>query len=145
MQSYTLEFNGSGEVCEGRFDNDHAAQDWAESILENRGYDSSDLVWADNWDANGQNDDGELCERLLVWAGEEDAQDDPGVNSVAQLTKVGEDMRDVIVSAIEEADPIAPEQVADMCIAAYMKGEDWRKVLADAIEVDRAGGNSHIL
>ncbi len=78
----------------------------------------------------------------------EDVEDEDTADEIESLLlemTEDESWRDEIVAAIEEADPIAPEQVADMCIAAYMKGEDWRKVLADAIEVDRAGGNSHIL
>jgi len=88
-KSYTLEFNGTGVVAEGFFATDTLAQLWAESVLENRGYDPNELV-AGNWDADGQNDDGEQCYRMLFWANESDAENDPGANAICQLCKVGD-------------------------------------------------------
>ncbi len=87
MKSYTFEFQ-DGELCEGYFETDADAQAWVESILEHQGYDINDLVEGD-WNADGKNDDGEQCYRMLYWATEEDAEDDPGVNSIGQLCKVG--------------------------------------------------------
>lgn len=87
MKSYTIEFNGSGEVAEGRFKDDVAAQDWVESVLEHRGYDADDLVSGD-WDANGKNDDGTACERQLYWANDDAAKDDAGANAICQLCVV---------------------------------------------------------
>lgn len=52
-----------------------------------------------------------------------------------------ESWRDEIVAAIEAADPFGPEEVADACIRAYQEGRDWRKVLADAVAFDKAGGH----
>ncbi len=88
MQSYTIEFNGGGEVSEGFFADDTEAQAWVESVLEQQGYDADELVSGD-WDADGQNDDGEQCYRMLFWANESDAENDPGVNAICQLCKVG--------------------------------------------------------
>jgi len=88
-KSYTLEFNGSGVVAEGFFDSEIRALLWAESVLENLGYDPNELV-AGDWDADGENDDGEQCYRMLFWAHESDAENDPGANAICQLCKVGD-------------------------------------------------------
>jgi hypothetical protein len=87
MTSYTIEFIGSGETTESRFNNDIDAQAWAESVLENRGYDVDDIV-PGGWDADGKNDDGEQCYRMLFWANESDAESDSGEKSICQLCKV---------------------------------------------------------
>ena len=89
MSSYVLQFSGSGEVCEGHFKQDSEAVAFAESVLEARGYEPSELVRGD-WDADGQNDDGEQCYRLLFWENEDDAEDDAGQLAIAQLCKVVE-------------------------------------------------------
>ena len=86
MKSYTINFADSGEVCEGYFDSDLAAIKWAKSIFANRGYVG---VIRGGWDADGQNDDGEQCYSMAFWDNEDDAENDPGVNSFAQLCKVG--------------------------------------------------------
>ncbi len=86
MKSYTINFADSGEVFEGFFDSDFDAIGWAESIFENRGW--TEVVCGD-WDTDGQNDDGEQCYRVLFWASEEDAENDCGANSLAELCKVG--------------------------------------------------------
>lgn len=88
MISYTIEFNGSGEATEGQFRNDTVAQAWVESVLEARGYDADELVCGD-WDADGSNDDGDQCWRMLFWANESDADNDAGSNAICQLCKVG--------------------------------------------------------
>ncbi len=88
MASYTIEFNGSGEVNEGFFADDTEAQLWVESVLEARGYDAEQLVVGE-WDANGQNDEGEQCWRMLCWASESESNNDSGANSICQLCKVG--------------------------------------------------------
>lgn len=88
MTSYTIEFNGTGEVSEGQFRNDTEAQAWVESVLAARGYDAGDLSTSD-WDADGLNDDGEQCYRMLFWADEQTAQHDPGVDAICQLCRVG--------------------------------------------------------
>lgn len=89
MKSYTIEFNGSGESCEGHFSNDTEAKSWLKTVLEARGYDVSELFECPDWDADGTNDDGELCWRLLYWENETDAENDPGVNAICQLCKAG--------------------------------------------------------
>ena len=88
MSSYTIEFANSGEVSEGQFSSDAQAQAWVETVLENRGHDASELVSGD-WDADGENDEGEQCYRMLYWASESDAENDPGANAICQLCKVG--------------------------------------------------------
>lgn len=87
MKSYTIEFNGTGEVSEGSFPNDNEAQAWVESVMECRGHVASAIVSGD-WDANGKNDDGDQCWRMLFWASESDSQNDDGKNAVCQLCKV---------------------------------------------------------
>lgn len=47
------------------------------------------IVWADQPDADGLNDGGEQCWRLLAWASEEDAEDDCGERAFGQLTWIG--------------------------------------------------------
>jgi hypothetical protein len=84
MTTYTLNFAGSGAVSEILADSDTQAIQTAESILESHGYDSP--AWADQWDADGANDDGVDMERLLCWATEEDSIDDPGVRAIAYLS-----------------------------------------------------------
>jgi len=88
MKSYTIEFASSGEVSEGQFSNDTEAQAWVESVLENQGHDASELVSGD-WDADGENEDGEQCYRMLFWASESDAINDAGAKAICQLCKVG--------------------------------------------------------
>lgn len=83
---YRLEFNGGGEPIKGSFDTDRAAIMWVESTLATRGYDAANIVSAD-WNADGQNDDGH-CYRMLFWACETDAANDPGTNSVCALCVV---------------------------------------------------------
>lgn len=80
MKNYVLEFSGSGGLSEGAFGSDAAAISWAESVLERHGYDLDEVVSGD-WDADGM--DGE--ERMLFWANEEDAANDPGVKSICAL------------------------------------------------------------
>lgn len=81
MKSYILEFNGSGEVSEGCFPSDMDAESWAESVLEQRGYCANDLV-SSYWDAYGPSE-----VRMLFWADEETAQNDPGVKSICSLQR----------------------------------------------------------
>jgi hypothetical protein len=87
MKSYVLQFAGSGEVCEGNFGSEVDAILWAESVLGARGYDREEIVTG-GWDADGQNDDGEQCHRMLFWADEDAAENDAGAKSIAQLCKV---------------------------------------------------------
>ena len=88
MRSYTIEFNGSGEVSEGHFSNDTEAKLWVESVLEGRGYDADALIEGYDWDQAGTNDDGEQCWRLLYWANEADSEND--AKAICQLCKVCE-------------------------------------------------------
>lgn len=86
MKSYTIEFNGTGEVAEGQFRNETEAQSWVESVLEQRGYDVDELVSGD-WDVAGTNDDDQKCYRMLYWASEADADNDAGEKAICQLCK----------------------------------------------------------
>lgn len=87
MKSYTINFAGSGEVCEGFFESDLQAIHWAQLVFLNRGV--TDVVRGD-WDADGQDDEGGQCYRLLFWATEEDAEHDCGAKAFAEVCKVGE-------------------------------------------------------
>lgn len=87
MSSYVIEFNGTGEVSEGVFDKDADAISWVESILESHGHNISDIVSGD-WDADGENDNGNACERMLFWACEEDSVNDSGAKAVCKLCVV---------------------------------------------------------
>jgi hypothetical protein len=86
MNSYVLEYaNGAiDELCAR--DDDHAVS-MALNILRDLGHD--DAVAADQWDSDGTNDDGEPMKRILIWSCEEDAQNDSGAKSIAQLTTGG--------------------------------------------------------
>lgn len=88
MTGYTFEFQ-HGETCEGHFVDDYDAQAWVETILEHRNIDINNLHWGD-WDADGHNDDGKRCWRMLVWSSEKDAENDAGAKSIGQLCKVGD-------------------------------------------------------
>ncbi len=83
-KTYTIEFNGTGEVSEGVFANDTEATGWVESVLEARGYNTDDVVSGD-WDADGHNDEGQECERMLFWADEASSENDSGANAVCKL------------------------------------------------------------
>jgi len=86
MNNYVLNF-ANGQTSEAHFDNDTAAESWATDTLENHGYDPSEIVTGD-WDANGYNDENQACERMLFWACEADAENDPGANAIASLEVV---------------------------------------------------------
>ena len=83
MGKYALEY-ADGRVTEIVADDDPAAELAALARF------GADAVAADQWDADGLNDDGLRCERLLIWACEDDARNDNGAKSVAQLTVVRE-------------------------------------------------------
>ena len=87
MATYTIEVNGTGDVIEGQFRSETDAQSWVESVLEDLGYDANEIVNGD-WDANGQNDGGDQCYRMLFWANESESENDSGVNAICQLCKV---------------------------------------------------------
>lgn len=89
MKSYTINFNGTGEVSEGMFRSDIDAEQWAEAVLEARGFDVDELVTCD-WEAYGAKDDGEQCYRMLYWASEADAHNDSGATVICELCRVGE-------------------------------------------------------
>jgi hypothetical protein len=82
MTYYVLNYAGSGAVSEIVADSDMEAARIALDLI------GGDAVAADQWDADGQNDDEEPMERLLIWACEEDSRDDPGAKAIAQLTVV---------------------------------------------------------
>jgi hypothetical protein len=86
MNSYVIT-TPNGELSERHFDSDSEAERWAIDWIGNvLGYE--DAVAADQWDADGTNDDDEPMERLLFWASEEDAENDAGANAIAQLSVV---------------------------------------------------------
>ena len=81
MSIYGLEY-ADGHVTEIVADNDTEAE---ASALARFG---DEAVAADQWDADGQNDDGQPMERLLIWETEEEADNDPGAKAIAQVTVV---------------------------------------------------------
>ena len=81
MTRYTLEW-ADGRVTDIVADDDASAETAAMARF------GADAVAAEQWDDAGVNDDGEPCERLLIWADEEAAENDPGSNAVAQLCVV---------------------------------------------------------
>ena len=86
MTTYTLNYVDSGRVTEFFASDDTEAADIAVTRLA-AGY-GDDITVADQWDADGQNDDGRPCERLLIWACKDDAASDDGSRAIAQLTVV---------------------------------------------------------
>jgi len=82
MSNYVLNFAGTGATSEIVADTDTDAISQAEELL------GADVVSAEQWDADGTNDEGQRMERLLFWASEADAQNDPGARAIAQLTVV---------------------------------------------------------
>jgi hypothetical protein len=81
MAAYTLEY-ADGRITEIVADDDTSAELAALACL------GDDAVAAEQWDADGHDDDGCRCERLLLWASEEDAEGDDGARAVASLTAV---------------------------------------------------------
>ena len=84
MTSYTVNFNGSGEVLEHHFNTDAQAVLWLTLVLESRGYDL-DILDASGWDADGVNDDDQPCYRMLFWADEVASFNDDGVKAICSL------------------------------------------------------------
>jgi len=82
MSKYALEMADGSGISEIVADNDTDAEAAALARF------GEEAVAADQWDADGTNDDGDPMERLLIWDSEEDSIDDPGANAVAQLTVV---------------------------------------------------------
>jgi len=64
MTSYTVNFNGSGEVLEHHFDSDVQAVLWITRELATRGYNLEDLD-SGGWDSDGVNEEDELCYRMF--------------------------------------------------------------------------------
>ena len=84
MKCYVLNWAGSGATSEINADDDDDAIRQARLIL------GGSPVVADQWDANGWNEDDQPCKRILFWADEADAENDAGVNAVAQLSTIGD-------------------------------------------------------
>lgn len=85
MQRYSFYFD-SGLTVESMLENDIEAQGLAETLLEERGYNPDDIV-SGNWDSDGYDEFGEPQFRMLFWANEEDAKNDPGVKAICQLCR----------------------------------------------------------
>jgi len=80
--NYVLNRAGSGAISEICAEDDCDAISQATELL------GGDPVAADQWDADGSDDDGGPMERLLFWENSHYAANDPGQNSIAQLTVV---------------------------------------------------------
>jgi hypothetical protein len=87
MKSYAIEFNGSGEVCDGDFANEREAKSWAAGVLERRGHQYNTLVFG-QWEQAGFDGDSQRW-RMLIWDGQ-NAENDNGQNAICQLCKVVE-------------------------------------------------------
>jgi len=87
MTSYTVNFNGSGEVLEHHFDSDVQAVLWITRELATRGYNLEDLD-SGGWDSDGVNEEDELCYRMFFWADEDASFDDDGANAICCLCVV---------------------------------------------------------
>lgn len=94
MPKYYFELADSGTVSEWICNNDTEAAKAAVDQLASEGYDVEAIVEDDDWSVDGLNDDGEQCYRLLFWASEEDADNDCGAKSIAQISRVGEPSSD---------------------------------------------------
>lgn len=81
MANYALEY-ADGRVTEIVADNDTDAEFAALARI------GDDAVAAEQWDADGCNDDERTCERLLLWSCEADSINDAGQKSIAKLTVV---------------------------------------------------------
>lgn len=81
MSRYALEY-ADGRVSEIVADDDTEAEIAAMARF------GDEAVAAEQWDGDGSNDDGEPCERLLIWDCEADSINDPGAKAVAKLTVV---------------------------------------------------------
>lgn len=82
MKSYVLSIVGSGATSEIYADSDRAAIRQAKDLL-------GTCTVADQWDADGANDEGYACKRILFWACDEDGESDPGANAIASLSTTG--------------------------------------------------------
>ena len=80
MTNYVLNY-ADGRTHEIVAANDDAAIRTVHTLL------GEEIVLGD-WDADGHNDDDEAMERMLIWDNEEDAENDPGVRSIAYLSAV---------------------------------------------------------
>ena len=88
MKPYTLNIAGTGECSEFFAPDDETAEALAVEMLSVI-YHRDNVTVCDQWDANGVNDDDEPCKRLLIWASEEDAENDAGAKSIAQIETIG--------------------------------------------------------
>ncbi len=82
MKSYVLNWSGTGAISEIFADTDEDAI--AQAIDLTRA-----PIVADQWDADGWNDDGEPCKRILLWDTEELAENDAGAKATASLSTIG--------------------------------------------------------
>lgn len=87
-KSHTLNMAGSGQVDEFFADSESQAIKTAKDMLADRGFDAP--VFCDDWDALGSNDEDEPMKRMLVWACEEDSENDDGGHAIAELQTIGQ-------------------------------------------------------
>jgi len=87
MKSYVLSWTDCGETVELNAKSDADAIAQAVDRVIGRQWEGAPVV-ADQWDADGVNDD-EPCKRILIWADEESADNDDGQQAVAQLSTIG--------------------------------------------------------
>jgi hypothetical protein len=74
------------EMADGRVEecvNEQEAREFVERQF-------GDVVYCDQWDANGFNDDNQQMERLLFWADDTAAENDAGANALGYLSRIGD-------------------------------------------------------
>ena len=82
MNAYTLELSGGvTSTILAETDGDAIRQALAQM--------DGDAVVAEQWDADGWDDDDAPLKRILFWSSEEESEDDPGTKSIAQLITRG--------------------------------------------------------
>jgi len=87
MRNYVIEINDTGEAWDIVSDREGDAIRKVIEVMESRGHDTERIVHGD-WDADGENDDGERCVQMLFWADEESAENDAGANAICKLCAI---------------------------------------------------------
>lgn len=86
MRNYTIEIIDTGEAWDIVADRANDATHKVLAVMDSRG---QSVVVQGDWEADGENDDGEQCVRKLFWA--DDAGDnaiDAGDNAICKLCAV---------------------------------------------------------
>jgi hypothetical protein len=74
--------NHNGPDSQQVFENLDSAEAYVERVY------GSDVIYQDDWDCDGYDDKDREISRKLVWASEEDADNDSGQNSLCEIRRV---------------------------------------------------------